>query len=725
MTEKITRKVWLFTLIAGNFFPVFADEGMWPLPRIDEFYPSMQKQGLALDVEEIYRPDSVSLKDAVVIFGNGCTGEVISSEGLILTNHHCGYSYIQQHSSLEHDLLTDGFWAKSREEELPNPGLTVKFIEKIEDVTEYVRTALAEDTADYSYNFLSADYLNELARKKAAGENSESVPGVLVEIKPFYGGNQYYMFTQRVYRDVRLVGTPPSSVGKFGADTDNWMWPRHTGDFSLFRVYTDKEGNPAPYSPENIPLRPKKFLRPSLNGVQENDFVMIMGFPGRTDHFMTPAEVMERAGIENAIRTEVREKRLQLMLECMLNNPEARIQYASKYASAANGYKSARGMNYMIRQQGLVALKRQQQQQLIGETQKSHGDEYKRAAETIDSLIDERKTVKMRQQYLQEALWNGIEASRIPTNFDRLIDALEKNDPDTIRTELIRLENAYRKFADKNYNPEVDKTIAKAMLKLYARHIEPDRRPSFFRIIDKKYKGNIDRYVDDLFEKSIFGSEENFDRFKKRPSVRKLDADPMVGFARSVANERLAVNLINTAYERDLSRARQTYIRGLMEMEKEKGKLTYPDANFTLRLTFGQIAPLSPADAVSYSWQTTMKGIMEKENPDNWEFIVPPYLKTLYENQDFGKYSLPDKRMPVAFIANTHTTGGNSGSPVLNARGELVGLGFDRNWEGISGDIQYNPTYQRTIAVDIRYVLFIIDKYAGAYWLIDEIFSEE
>ena len=722
MTNRRSSKLMFLSLSLLNIFSAFPDEGMWPLPRIAEIYPFMQARGTELGINDIYSPDTLSLKDAVVRFGSGCTGEIISPEGLVLTNHHCGYNYIQKHSSLEQDLLTDGFWAKSRSEELPNPGLTVTFVEKIEDVTEFVHTALAKDSSENTNNYLSTDYLNNLAREKATTDN---LPGTVVEIKPFYGGNRYYMFTQRVYEDVRLVGAPPSSIGKFGADTDNWMWPRHTGDFSLFRIYTDKNGNPAPYSEENIPLRPGKYLRPSLEGYHENDFTMILGFPGRTNHFMTPSEVTERAGIENAVRTEVRERRLQLMLECMLGDPNVRIQYAGKYASAANGYKSAKGMNYMIRHQDLVKEKQRQQEELLQWAQNRQAEEYAEAAHTIDSLINARKNLSIRQHYLQEAIWNGVEFSRIPTGFAELISALEHKDRDSIQTKLDILEKRYSKFADQNYHPEVDKTISKAMLKLYATNIPPAARPSFFQTIDGKFGGDVDRYVDYLFEKSIFGSKDNFMNFIKRPSVRKLNADPMIAFARSVIDERSAVNRETAKYETPLNVAKRTYIRGLMEMEMEKGQPTYPDANLTLRLTYGQIAPLSPSDAVAYSWQTTLKGIMEKEDPDNWEFIVPDYLKTLYKNQDFGKYGLPDKRMPVAFITNTHTTGGNSGSPVLNKRGELIGLGFDRNWEGISGDIQYNPEYQRTIAVDIRYVLFVIDKFAGAHYLIDEIFQEQ
>ncbi|MCH5328146.1 MAG: S46 family peptidase [Coprobacter sp.] len=696
---------------------VLADEGMWLLPLLHQQNISKMKGlGLELCSEDIYHPDSVSLKDAVVIFGQGCTGEVISPEGLILTNHHCGYEYIQQHSSVESDLLTDGFWARSKSEELPNPGLTVTFIDRIEEVTDYVKEELAKDTTDYMLRFLSGAYLNGLARKRAGEAFLRSHPGTIVEIKPFYGGNRYYMFTQKVYSDVRMVGAPPSSIGKFGADTDNWMWPRHTGDFSIFRVYADAEGNPAPYSPDNVPLRPKKYFSLSTGGIAENDFVMLMGFPGRTNHFYTPAEVLERRDIENSIRVEVRDLRQRLLLEEMLADPKTRIQYAGKYAVSTNSYKSSKGMNRMIDQQRLPALKAAEKERLIDWARASRRPDFIEAAATIDSVVAERASLKKRQFYLLEALQNGIEFSKVNT-FKALADSLRERDIRRVPAETIRL--GIESFRNKDYNSEVDRKVAKAMLKLYAERIGEGERPSFFEVIRKRYKDDIDRYVDDLFARSIYGNPQQAEAFLRNPTLDRLEKDGMILFARSVAEERRNISIALQAFDERMETAHRSYIEGLMLTTDENS--LYPDANFTLRLTYGQVAPFSPADGIQYRYYTTLDGVMQKEEPDNWEFVVSPALKSLYERHDFGTYARPDGRMPINFIANTHTTGGNSGSPVMDARGRLVGIGFDRNWEGISGDIQYQRAYQRTIITDIRYILFVIDKFAGATHLIEEL----
>ena len=705
----------------STFFTTSADEGMWVLPLINQQNISQMKGlGLELSAEDIYHPDSVSLKDAVVIFGGGCTGEVLSPEGLVLTNHHCGYNYIQQHSSVDNDLLTNGFWAKNKKEELPNPGLTVTFIDKIEDVTGYVKHELQKDTSDYILKFLSAKYLNKLAEKRAGKDFLDNNPGTKVEIKPFYGGNKYYMFTQKIYSDIRMVGAPPSSIGKFGADTDNWMWPRHTGDFSIFRIYADSLGNPAPYSENNVPLRPKKYFSLSTGGIEQNDYVMLMGFPGRTNHFYTPSEVRERRDIENSIRVQVRDLRQKLMLEEMLADPKVRIQYAGKYASSTNSYKSSKGMNKMIDRQQLIEQKDQEKENLVTWAKANQLPQYLQAIQTIDSVIEKRAGLKKRQFYLTEALSTGIEFSKVATH-QALIDSLRKNGIKTVPA--AEIEKSIRKFRNKDYAPEVDKKIAKAMLKLYADNIAPDERPDFFRTIEKKYKGNTDRYVDDLFAKSIYGNPQKAERFIKHPTLKTLENDGMILFAQSVANERKNIATRLQEFDNRLETAHRTYIDGIMKINE--GKPTYPDVNFTIRLTYGQIAPFSPSDGIDYLYYTTLDGVMQKEDSTNWEFIVAPKLKELYHNKDFGTYARPDGKMPVNLIANTHTTGGNSGSPVMNAKGQLVGIGFDRNWEGITGDIQYQKQYQRTIITDIRYILFIIDKFAGATHLIEELNIEK
>lgn len=713
------KKILLSVLAAALSLPAVADEGMWLLPLLQQQkFPEMQALGLKLQDYDIYSPDSASLKDAVVIFGGGCTGEIVSPDGLLLTNHHCGYGQIQQHSTLEHDYLTDGFWATTREQELPNPGLTVTFIDKIEDVTDYVKKELEKDTDPQSMNFLSPKYLNGLAKAKVGEKFLQDNPGTEVEIKAFYGGNVYYMFTKKIYSDIRLVGAPPSSVGKFGADTDNWMWPRHTGDFSVFRVYADANGNPAEYSESNVPLRPKRWFKISVKGVEEDDYAMMMGFPGRTNKYYTSWEVAERRDIDNTVRINIRNLRQEVMLDEMLKDPSVRIQYASKYAGSTNAYKNAIGSNWAIKKRNFEQVKKEEQDRLIAWAQKNNESSYPEALSTLEQIVSDRKDLRFRSWMLDEAILRGIEFTKVPTEVQSVSDALRGKDRNEQQKQIRLLDMAYHRFADKDYAPEVDKKIAKVMLKEYRRLVPAKSQPAYFSLIDKKFKGDVDRFVDYLFDKSIYGSEENFDKFKTRPSVKVLEQDPMILFAKSVQEEKANLNAALADFDTGYALAHKEYVKGLLAMYQDKAN--FPDANFSLRLTYGQVKGYRPKDAVYYNCQTTLDGVMEKEDSTNWEFVVPSRLKALYEAKDFGRYQMPDGRMPVAFSATTHTTGGNSGSPVLNANGELIGINFDRNWEGVGGDIQYLPDYQRSIIVDIRYVLFLIDKYAGAGYLLEE-----
>lgn len=695
-----------------------ADEGMWVLPLLQQQnLPEMRALGLKLQDYEIYSPENASLKDAVVIFGGGCTGEVVSPDGLVLTNHHCGYGAIQSHSTLEHDYLTEGFWATSRSEELPNPGLSVTFIDRIEDVTDYVKEALKKDNDPEGMNYLSPKYLNGLAKARVGEKFLADNPGTEVEIKPFYGGNQYYMFTKKIYRDVRLVGAPPSSIGKFGSDTDNWMWPRHTGDFSVFRVYADANGNPAEYSERNVPLRPKRWFKISVRGVNEGDYAMMMGFPGRTNHYYTSWEVAERRDIDNTVRINIRELRQKVMLEEMLKDPQVRIQYASKYAGSENAYKNAIGSNWAINKRDFEQVKRAEQEALLAWADEQGKSEYREALNQIRDIVADRHDLRFRQWMLNEALRIGIEFVSVPTEINPLVEALKGKTADR-QKELDQMTAAFRRFFDKDYVPEVDKKIAKVMLTEYRRLIPHTSQPAYFAIIDKKYKGDIERFLDDIFAKSIFASRENYNKFLKRPTAKALLNDPMILFAQSVENERENLSNSLKSYDAAYNRAHRTYVKGLLEMEKDKKH--WPDANFTLRLTYGQVKGYHPRDCVYYTHQTTLDGVMEKEDSTNWEFVVPQKLKDLYHAKDFGRYATKDGRMPVAFCATTHTTGGNSGSPVMNANGELIGINFDRNWEGVGGDIEYLPDYQRSIIVDIRYVLFLIEKYGEAEGLLQE-----
>ncbi len=711
----------LFLLVATVLLtlPLKADEGMWILPLLKEQkFDEMKSLGLKLQDYDIYSPDKASLKDAVVIFGGGCTGEIVSPDGLLLTNHHCGYGAIQSHSTVDHDYLTDGFWATTRDQELPNPGLTVTFIDKIDDVTDYVKAELAKDKDPNSMNYLSPSFLNKLAEKKVGKKFLQNNPGTEVEIKPFFGGNQYYMFKKKIYSDVRLVGTPPSSIGKFGADTDNWMWPRHTGDFSVFRVYADKNGNPAPYSEHNAPLHPKRWMKISIKGFQENDFAMIMGFPGRTNKYYTSWEVAERRDIDNTVRINIRELRQKAMLEEMLKDPKVRIQYASKYASSENAYKNSIGSNWAINKRNFEQVKREEQEALLAWGKKECQPQYEEALLTLEQIVYDRKDLRFRKWMLDEAILRGIEFTSVPTDVDTLVAVLAKDDKDGIKKHLFLFSNAFRRFFDKDYAPDVDRKIAKVMLKEYRRLVPTKVEPAYFANIDKKYKGDVDKFVDELFEKSIFGSQDNFNRFIAHPTAKDLEQDPMIQFALSVKAEQKELNNALKQFDDGYNLAHRTYVEGLLRMNK--GEAQWPDANFTLRLTYGQVKGYSPRDCDYYGCQTTLDGVMEKEDSTNWEFVVPQRLKDLYAQKDFGPYATANGKMPVALCATTHTTGGNSGSPVMNAQGELIGINFDRNWEGVGGDIEYLPDYQRSIIVDIRYVLFLIDKYAGADYLLKE-----
>lgn len=699
--------------------PAKADEGMWLLPLLkSQQLEEMKALGLKLQDYDIYSPENASLKDAVVIFGGGCTGEVVSSDGLVLTNHHCGYGAIQAHSSVEHDYLTDGFWATTRSQELPNPGLTVTFIDKIEDVTAYVKKELEKDKDPNSMNFLSPKYLNNLAKQKVGEKFLKSNPGTQVEIQAFFGGNQYFMFTKKIYSDVRLVGAPPSSIGKFGADTDNWMWPRHTGDFSVFRIYADKNGNPAEYSENNVPLHPKRWMKISIKGFDEGDYAMIIGFPGRTNHYYTSWEVAERRDIDNAVRINIRELRQKAMLEEMLKDPKVRIQYASKYASSENAYKNSIGSNWAINKRDFEAVKRAEQEALLAWGKKQNDPQYENALLTLEQIISDRKDLRFRKWMLEEAILRGIEFSAVPTEVDSVVKALEGKNQKRIQSQMSSLSNAFRRFFDKNYDPEVDRKIAKVMLAEYRRLIPSRSYPEYMNLIDTKYKGDVNRFVDDLFKTSIFASPENFARFVEHPSAKALDEDPMILFARSVKKERKALNESLQEFDDGYNLAHRIYVGGLLKMKSDEPQ--WPDANFTMRITYGQVKGYSPRDCDYYGCQTTLDGVMEKEDSTNWEFVVPARLKELYTQKDFGPYGLNNGKMPVALCATTHTTGGNSGSPVMNGNGELIGLNFDRNWEGVGGDIEYLPDYQRSIIVDIRYVLFLIDKYAGADYLVKE-----
>lgn len=692
-----------------------ADEGMWLMQQLGQKYAQMKARGLKMKEYDLYNPNGTSLKDAVVLFDGGCTGEVVSNRGLVLTNHHCGYDMIQAHSTLENNYLENGFWAMREADELPNKNTSVVFIDKIEDVTDFVKKELKSIKDPNSMAYLSPKYLQGLAEKKVGKNFEKKNPGLSVEIKAFYGGNLYLMFTKKTYTDIRLVGAPPSSIGKFGADTDNWIWPRHTGDFSIFRIYGDKDGNPAPYSKDNVPLKPKRFFNISLGGVQKDDYAMIMGFPGTTHRYFTASEVDEWKSIDNDIRIKMRDIRQGVMLQEMLADPQIKIMYSAKYAASQNAYKRAIGANWAIKTRGLRETKQGMQDRMIA-WGKAHGrPEYEKAIREIDATVAKRADMRRRYWMIEEGLIRGIEFSRAPIPSEQDIKDLNGKNRDKA---IEKLRTRYENFANKDYSVEVDKKIAVAMLTEYLKEISYEHLPIHLRLVKDKLAGNIQAYVDDLFARSIYGSKAQFEAFAAEPSIERLQEDPMILFASSVFDEYRKLYKDLRPYDDPILRAQRTYIAGLLEMDGDQDQ--FPDANLTLRFTYGQVKGYQPRDNVYYGHQTTLAGVMEKEDPNNWEFVVDPKLKAVYESKDFGRYADPSGYMPVAFCATTHTTGGNSGSPVMNADGNLIGINFDRNWEGVGGDIQYLADYQRSIIVDIRYVLLIIDKVGGCQRLIDE-----
>lgn len=708
-------------MLAACSLAGYADEGMWMLTDLKKQNAAvMQDLGLDISIDKVYCPDSISLKDAVVHFGGGCTGEVISAEGLVLTNHHCGYQYIQQHSAVEHDYLTDGFWAMSREQELPCEGLTITFIDRILDVTDYVQEQLKKDEDPEGLNYLSPSYLSTVAKRFAKKENIKTDDFAVLELKPFYGANKYYLFVKTVYKDIRMVGAPPSSIGKFGADTDNWMWPRHCGDFSIFRIYASKDGKPANYAADNVPLKVKKHLAINMNGIKEGDFTFVMGFPGRNWRYMISDEVEERMQTTNFMRDTVRGVRLRVLGEEMAKDAKTRIQYAAKYASSANYWKNAIGMN-----EGLVSLKvldrkKDEQKRLLAFGDETGNESYRQAYESIKQIVAKRHDAVYHQQAIYEALMLGTEFSKIPDT-DKLLEALEKNDKKGIKAAITALQEQGKKFFNKDYSTVVDRKVSKQLLALYAQLIPAEQRISIFKVIDGQFAGSTDAFVDACFDRSIFRSSKVLAAFLQNPSADKLKKDLMVQYAKSVKEGYKATDEAMKAETNAYNRAHKTWVAGMLALKQKEGKAIYPDANSTLRLTYGKIGSYEPADGKEYLYYTTLKGVMEKEDPENPEFVVSPKLKELYEKKDFGPYAMADGRMPVCFVTATDNTGGNSGSPVFNSKGELIGVGFDRNYEGLTGDIAYNPQLQRAACVDIRYVLFVIDKYAGAKHLIDEL----
>lgn len=711
-------KTYLVALSALAFGSAMrADEGMWLLQLMKQqnSIELMKKQGLKLEADDLYNPGGVSLKDAVGIFGGGCTGEIISPEGLILTNHHCGYASIQQHSSVEHDYLTDGFWAKNRSEELPTPGLKFQFVDRIEDITDIVNQKIAAGEVT-EVNAMTRPFLNKLAKELFEKSDLKDKKGIEVQALPFYAGNKYYLFYKKVYTDVRMVAAPPSSIGKFGGETDNWMWPRHTGDFSIFRIYADANGDPAEYSASNVPLKTPKYLPISIKGLEEGDYAMIMGFPGSTSRYLTVSEVKERMEAQNQPRITIRGARLAVLKEVMAASDKTRIQYANKYAGSSNYWKNSIGMNKAIIDNDVLGTKAEQEKR-FAEFAKGK-PEYEGVVEKIDAIVNQTMPLTTQYYYLMEAFSGAIEFGSPYMVMDNLKKGLEEKNDSLINKSIEQLKEVFADIHNKDYDHEVDRKVAKAIFPVYAEIIPAEQRPAFYQTIEKEFKGDYNAYIDAMYDNSILANQANFDKFLKKPTIKAIEKDLATQYSRTKIEKMMALAKDLNSTSKELTLLHKAYIRGLGEMKEPVP--SYPDANFTIRLTYGNVKSYNPRDAVYYKYYTTTDGILEKENPEDREFVVPAKLKELIQKKDFGRYALPNGDMPVCFLSTNDITGGNSGSPVLNANGELIGCAFDGNWESLSGDINFDNNLQRCINLDIRYVLFILEKLGGCEHLINE-----
>jgi len=713
------KSILVFAFVIVGRIVLFAGEGMWIpmlLQQLNE--QEMKEMGMNITAEDIYSINHSSLKDAILLFGRGCTSEIISDQGLLLTNHHCGFGQIQKHSSIEHDYLTDGFWAMSKEEELVNPGLTATLMVEMREVTSEVFNGVNEEMSENERSAMINDNIKSLVADLEKNTEYKAV------IKPFFKGNQYYMIITQTFKDIRLVGAPPSNIGKFGGDTDNWMWPRHTGDFSLFRIYVGPDGKPADYSKDNVPYTPKSHFPISLKGVEEGDFTFVFGYPARTNEYLPSYALELITEIGNPQKIKLRETRLDIFRKYSEQDPKVRIQYASKHARVSNYWKKMIGESKGVERMGAIDNKRAYEQEFVEWVNSSDytKDEYSGLMESFEDTYTQLRPYSLaRDYYVESAL--AMEVVKFSGAFEKLVKISENKEVSLgeLDLEIEKLQERATHFFKDYYQP-IDREVMVAMLKYYDQNINGRFKPEFFQELNSKYKGDYQKYSDEVFEKTIFADEAKLDDFLsnyKRKSYKKILKDPVFVMLQQfrtiyysqVKNQMASLNLRLDSLQRRFMKA---------QMEMEPGKRFYPDANFTLRVSYGNVAGYSPKDAVYYKHFTTLEGIMEKENPDIYDYVVEDRLKDLYLNKDYGKYADKDGKIRIGFVAKNHTTGGNSGSPVLDADGNLVGVNFDRCWEGTMSDLAYDPTVCRNISLDIRYFLFIVDKFAGAGYLVEE-----
>jgi len=708
------KLVILFTVLFSGW--AIADEGMWLPSLVHKLnINDMKKMGLELSAEEIYSINGSSLKDAVVALDRGgCTAELVSKDGLLLTNHHCGYGEIQKHSSVEHDYLRDGFWAMSRKEELSNPGKTVTFLISVEEVTDQVLAGITDKTTAEERSKKVREVSAELEKKAKGDTHYETY------VRSFFSSNKYYLFVAETFKDIRLVGAPPQSLGKFGGDTDNWMWPRHTNDFSMFRVYCGPDGKPAEYAENNVPYQPKHFLPISLKGVEEGDYAMVMGYPGNTTRYETSFGVKNTMEVTNKVRIDVREKLLNIWGDYMTTSQKARIQYASKHARSANYYKYSIGQNKALDRlktlDNKIAFEKEFTEWV--KTSSDRTEKYGNALTMIEKSFNNRE-LDVARAYLSEALLRGPEIIMYAYRAQALAELLEK--PEENKDKIDKLIGSVKSGMDnyfKDYDAATDKKVIATLFKLYADRNSQQYQPAVFATIQKKYKGDYNKFVNAFFENTVFDSKEELSAFLKNPTAKALKKDMAVSTATDIFNKYREFSEKSAENQKMKTIGDRLFVAGLMEMQPNR--VFYPDANSTMRVTYGQVLDFEPRDGVTYKYYTTAKGYLEKAIPGDDEFDVPARMTQLLKDKDYGKYADKDGELRACFITNNDITGGNSGSPVMNSKGELIGIAFDSNWEGVSGDIAFEPDFQRCVNVDIRFVLWVIDVYAGAGHLVDE-----
>lgn len=714
MKKSFSILIILFLFISKSF----ATEGMWlPLLLNDLNEAEMQSLGMKMTAEDIYSVNHGSLKDAIVHFGGFCTAEVISNQGLLLTNHHCGYGQIQSHSSLKNNYIEDGFWAQNTSDELSNPGLFATFIVKIEDVSKKCLKGVSQDMTE-------TERQSQIDKNIAVIKKSYTLKAFeKVMIKPFYKGNQYFLFLTETFNDIRLVGAPPSSIGKFGADTDNWVWPRHTGDFSLFRIYANKDNQPADYSPDNVPYRPKYSLPISIDGVEEDDFTLVFGFPGRTNEYLPAVAIDLQANEINPIRISIRDQSLDVLDKAMRSDPAARIQYAAKQARIANGWKKWKGESLGIKSSNAI-----EKRKIMEATFQSRVDKKRKWKKKYGHILADfeknyqaAKPYATGREYIFEITRRNNELLNLASIFKRYHDMYQSGGLEGIQARLPRL-ISYLEGYYKDFSAEVDQAIFARLIKIYDQELMEEYQSPFVKNEITFAKENYNDLAKKVYSQSIIARGNSVINLLKEDPAKffeSIEGDYGFQFYKSITD--IAAEKIfapYNAYQSKINRLQRLYMEALMEVFPEKK--FYPDANSTMRVTYGQVKSYEPRDAVTYQPVTYLEGVMQKYTPGDYEFDVPEKLRTLFKQKDYGPYKSKNGKMPVCFLGSNHTTGGNSGSPAIDAHGNLVGLNFDRVWEGTMSDINYDAKICRNIMVDIRYVLFLIDKYAGAKRLIEE-----